>query len=314
MTQINPNTLKSLREARHWTQAELSEKAGVDKQTIYRLEHGGQAARGRTLTRLAEALKVEPERLTRDLDPSEASAAAPPEAARSDMSVRLPDRARNALTLAAARYQVPSAQIVALAPFLFVWAAEASLRRRRDRVAALEAQFAALEALGPQFPHLSALLTSQHRGEEVLEAERASIAQRDLFGAAIPFDGGTIFSSDCDEDADNPFARFLGELGAELGEVGAFTAWGADGAPDYEVCRAEALALAGGAARGANGVISGAVKLHELPAELRRGDQGERAQWVVAEAEAAWAAFKEAHPDLLPWLDAQLAAAQEAGQ
>ena len=55
--------LKRLREERVMTLRELGEKAGVSKDTIWRLEHGRSGAYPSTIRKLAQALAVEPQEL-----------------------------------------------------------------------------------------------------------------------------------------------------------------------------------------------------------------------------------------------------------
>jgi transcriptional regulator with XRE-family HTH domain len=63
--------LKKLRERRFLTQADLAARSGVAEVTINRLEQGHRAARFSTIRKLAEALEVAPEELTK---PAETSA------------------------------------------------------------------------------------------------------------------------------------------------------------------------------------------------------------------------------------------------
>jgi transcriptional regulator with XRE-family HTH domain len=53
--------LRELRRRRVLTLEELAEKAGVGRNTIWRLEHGVMGAQPRTIRKLARALNVEPE-------------------------------------------------------------------------------------------------------------------------------------------------------------------------------------------------------------------------------------------------------------
>jgi transcriptional regulator with XRE-family HTH domain len=50
------------------TLEELAEKAGVGRNTIWRLEHGVMGAQPRTIRKLARALNVEPEELVKTGD------------------------------------------------------------------------------------------------------------------------------------------------------------------------------------------------------------------------------------------------------
>ena len=57
--------LKELRRRRVLTMEELAEKAGVGRNTVWRLEHGVMGAQPRTVRKLARALGVEPEELVK---------------------------------------------------------------------------------------------------------------------------------------------------------------------------------------------------------------------------------------------------------
>jgi transcriptional regulator with XRE-family HTH domain len=57
--------LRELRRRRVLTLEELAEKAGVGRNTIWRLEHGVMGAQPRTIRKLAKALDVEPEELVK---------------------------------------------------------------------------------------------------------------------------------------------------------------------------------------------------------------------------------------------------------
>ena len=55
--------LRELRRRRVLTLEELAQKAGVGRNTIWRLEHGVMGAQPRTIRKIAKALNVEPEEL-----------------------------------------------------------------------------------------------------------------------------------------------------------------------------------------------------------------------------------------------------------
>ena len=57
--------LRELRRRRVLTLEELAQKAGVGRNTIWRLEHGVMGAQPRTIRKLAKALDVEPEELVK---------------------------------------------------------------------------------------------------------------------------------------------------------------------------------------------------------------------------------------------------------
>ena len=63
--EVDVARLRELRRRRVLTLKELAEKAGVGRNTIWRLEHGVMGAQPRTIRKLAKALNVEPEELVK---------------------------------------------------------------------------------------------------------------------------------------------------------------------------------------------------------------------------------------------------------
>jgi transcriptional regulator with XRE-family HTH domain len=63
--EVNVERLKALRQLRALSQQELSERSGVGRATISRIERGKTGAQGRTLRRLAETLGVGVEELVK---------------------------------------------------------------------------------------------------------------------------------------------------------------------------------------------------------------------------------------------------------
>ena len=61
--EVDAAMLRKLRRRRVLSMEELAEKAGVGRNTIWRLEHGVMGAQPRTIRKLAKALGVEPEDL-----------------------------------------------------------------------------------------------------------------------------------------------------------------------------------------------------------------------------------------------------------
>jgi transcriptional regulator with XRE-family HTH domain len=66
--EVDMARLRELRRRRVLTLEELAEKAGVGRNTIWRLEHGVMGAQPRTIRKLARALNVEPEELVKTED------------------------------------------------------------------------------------------------------------------------------------------------------------------------------------------------------------------------------------------------------
>jgi ribosome-binding protein aMBF1 (putative translation factor) len=65
LVEVDAAMLRELRHRRVLTMEELAEKAGVGRNTIWRLEHGVMGAQPRTIRKLAKALDVEPEALVK---------------------------------------------------------------------------------------------------------------------------------------------------------------------------------------------------------------------------------------------------------
>jgi transcriptional regulator with XRE-family HTH domain len=66
--EVDVARLRELRRRRVLTLEELAEKAGVGRNTIWRLEHGVMGAQPRTIRKLAKALNVEAEELVKTGD------------------------------------------------------------------------------------------------------------------------------------------------------------------------------------------------------------------------------------------------------
>jgi hypothetical protein len=176
--------------------------------------------------------------------------------------------------------QRDSARHRELAPYLFCWAAEASLRRRRERLNQVRWAYENVQNLGRDMPHLS--VPNSNPLKEMIEAESESINSQDIWGMALyeaGFEGAALQAG-----TDNPFAMFLRDLAAEIGDdVVLETASSFDYA-EYRVCEKEALHLAGDTDV-AEEILSGHVPLHDMPKELRGlGMWEQRAEWLRAKA------------------------------
>jgi transcriptional regulator with XRE-family HTH domain len=65
LMEVDAAMLRELRRRRVLSMEELAGKAGVGRNTIWRLEHGVMGAQPRTIRKLAKALYVEPEALVK---------------------------------------------------------------------------------------------------------------------------------------------------------------------------------------------------------------------------------------------------------
>jgi transcriptional regulator with XRE-family HTH domain len=299
---ISGPVLKILREQRGLTQSELGGKAGISKDSISRLERGKQTGNAqRTRKALGGALGVAPEVLTGEADipaPEDAPSNSRSDGRRHQLNIRVDGAVRNAFTLAFIRYRIPLARIVELAPFLFVVAAERSLKRRRAKLAELEAVFDQENALQSNFPHLPpSIAPSQFMARAAVAEEKASIARRDILAETLDeriFDDWDLARDD-EAAEDNPFVSSLKETASDphLAEITSFSRRDTN----FEVCRGEAIELAGGNADLAACILAGWAPLHEMPRDLLKDDAvEERFAWLgekAAEHKAAMVSLND---------------------
>lgn len=290
MARINPEIVRAEREKRGWSIDDVARKSGIDRQSIHRIEKGSKKRnRGDVIKALARAFGISEDLLTGTVAPT-----SPVKELdeldelflESQLNLRVSNRARNALSLAASRYGVTYAQIIEIAPLLFCWAAENSLNRRRERLATIARNSVELQQIAVL--HLHARAFNNYRAEETLEAERRSIEANDIFGRLI--DGNQFDSylpEDYSEAKDNPFATFLCDLVKGMGDLADFGEWDPNYSPEYTICRSKVVEYVAGDTEAADEILDGSVSLHKLPKELREKGKGEaRAKWVRDEAAA----------------------------
>lgn len=271
------SNIRRLRERANLTLDELAAKASVDRGTINRLETGRQAVpRASTVRKLAEALGVSSETLSAGSDDEDA--ALPSFVRKTQMNVRIADDTRNALNLMAIRYGVKASHILHLAPLLFNWAAEASLKQRRRHLEEAHQRLAQLAALdGPK--HLQHPADQNWRSEEALEEERRSIEKRDLFGLLL---SDEALRDRYEESEHNPMAQFLSQLAKETGEGVEFEHWSPHWShPGYTLGLDTATELAGGNEEAGWQIANGNAPLHDMPKSVRDGGGGAIAQWAL---------------------------------
>jgi transcriptional regulator with XRE-family HTH domain len=287
MKNIKPSALLGLLKEQNLSLAELAKRSRLDKQTIWRLTTGKVAkARAGTIEKIARALKVEQQVLSGETRAPAVEGDNEAAVSKLQLNIRVSTLARNGLNLVAERYGVERSQIVELAPFLFCWAAETSLRQRRARVIEVERACESAQALERAISHFP--VPNFTYSEEKIAAEYESIDRRDLFGAWFCEKANFLDPAfDHDFETDNPFAMFLRNLVAEIGDVAKFEGWFGDGSPDYRVCREEAAQLVGGDTDRADEILRGQVALNEVPKEISSPEKAkERAEWVREKAAA----------------------------
>jgi transcriptional regulator with XRE-family HTH domain len=286
MKRLDPTVLKELLESNDLSLAVLAKQARIDKQTVWRLSAGKvTGARDRTIKQIAEVLKVDPQVLTGEMPPPKVSHESQPATSKSQLNLRVSDAARNALILVAQRYGVEQSQIVEIAPFLFCWAAEESLRQRQENVFKVEVACESARNLEQHIRYLP--VPNFTYSEEKIVAEQESIDRRDLFGSWI-FEKANFLDPafDCDRDTDNPFAMFLRNLVAGFGHVVTFEGWPSDWIPQYRVCPDEAAQIVDGDHDRANEILAGLAALNEIPKDIRGKPEmaKARADWVREKA------------------------------
>jgi transcriptional regulator with XRE-family HTH domain len=283
MITINPKNLKALREKRRLTLDQLSQLSGVDRGTINKIERTtAKSRRSLTASRLASALGVEVTDLT---SPSIAEAdGSRIYGPKSQYNFQMAEDARNALILAADRYNVKPTAILHIAPLLFTWAAEASLQRRKEKLDEIHAGLRALMSLETP-PHIGEVLLDHWNGDGVLEAERCSIAERDIFALTIPAEH-LRNAPDYDREGDNPMSHFLTALTATLDvSVARFNSW----CPfqeqlEYELCREDVEKLTGGDRGATHAILTGAAPLRSMPKSVREAGPEAVAAWALTQS------------------------------
>jgi len=279
MPRIVGFTLKRLRNSKRLSLDQLAERAKVDRATIWRLEQGHDTnPREETIKKLARALGHEPAVLTGKVAVPEIDDDSRYEEM-SKLKFRITDLAYNSMYLVADRYFVTHEPIVELAPFLFCWATEASLQRRKARLE--KARRALEDAREAERDMLHLPDPSSGSSEEKFEAESESINRIDIFGLALDEAG---FGLDIhNQGINNPFALFLDGLADEMGNGAALNHCSEWDYVDYRVCVQEANWLCDGDTELAEEVLRGHVPLSQLPDELSRrrdGDRKARAEWI----------------------------------
>jgi transcriptional regulator with XRE-family HTH domain len=293
MHQIKPDVLRKLREAQKMTLERLKDESGVPIGTINKIEKGKRSkVQHHTIQRLAHALKVNVEVLegSSSADDSSLKKLNLSSLNKSELSVIIDDRCRNALQLVAWRYKISSEEILNLAPFLFFWAAEKSLKSRNEALDQIEDKFREINSIrNSTLPHINVRIGQNMVSEEIISLETKSIEKRDLFGQIVEEESDDFAISireDYDESEHNPFTGFLKAMANELPGRAEFEWMYSSGSPHYEICRDVALKLVGGDEEGAEALLSGRAPLHLLPKNLFSKDKAqERAEWAKAEAQ-----------------------------
>ena len=178
--EINPQSLRALREAKRLSRRQLAAKSRVSERQLARLESSRKAVRSTTFKRIAEALGTDSEKLSgaSPLQP----APAPPEDVH--VGLRVSPQLRLAYDLVRLRYGPTRKQIVELAPLLFVLLAEGSLAWRKKRVGEVDELVHRLYELGKDSQLYFAKYV-EDVCEAAMEVEKTSIRSADVLGDTV---------------------------------------------------------------------------------------------------------------------------------
>ena len=308
-TKIIGRIVKQLRDERGWTQDDLAKKAGLNKQSIFRIEKGEyQGTRRDTIEQLSKAFEVDPGVLigrpatipaaqATDADPLAPEAAeADPFGNASQLNLRVDNAARNALALTARRYGVQLSEIVEIAPLLFFLMAERSLQRRRETLSEVGNAIAEVESLRDRYRYLPVDIPGN---DDQICCEENSIEKNDIFGRLYEAaDNGRSFRyvRDYDNNAHNPFAAFLREELTALKEAvpnqirhsirSTFDGWNPEewGSPKYRICLDEVVSMVGDDNEAVRAVLRGKAPLHEIPRDLKNATPEMLGEWAKTKA------------------------------
>jgi transcriptional regulator with XRE-family HTH domain len=210
---IHPEALRLARDKKGWTQKELSAESNISIEQISRWERSvtNGNLRASSRDRLTAALNVRWEELS-----------TPPLAQESKASHKVPVSFRvdlgfkNKLKLASRRYNVSQADIIELAPLLFLIAAEGSLAARKNQVDDIEKQFEEILGNSQKYaPLLSATLYNESEFKKATEFERVLIRNKKIWGLENYFQPDfhrALYSGVLDifeNDSFEPFYNFL---------------------------------------------------------------------------------------------------------
>lgn len=239
---IHPEALKKYRKARGLTQMELAEKCKCSKETVSRWERG-EIDNVRSLSRekLTKALGVEWAQLTQAPVDEDESEQFPTKVA---LNVRIGAGVRNALTLVCLRYGLNVADVIELAPLLFLIIAEKSLAHRREKLQEiLERHELDDDEDRAAAPHLKTEFARSVITQDALAYEEESVAKRDIFGKHIQLQN---YLSEDDEDL-NPFLNYLRDftVGIPVNLVIAWNSWDGIGFRIAEETLREATGIEG---------------------------------------------------------------------
>ncbi len=184
---INPETLKTLRDKVKLSQQGLADVSGVSKKTIARIETGtgNSSANTTTVTRLAKALNIRPEQLSKSADSSD-SLDFFVDGGWRKVNLPLPANMLLALQMVEKCYGISQATQLRMLPLFTALLMEGSLAWRKQKVEeAEEACNKFEEAFDKYHPGIDVLTD---KIKECLMGEKYLIEERDFFGEYDPLD------------------------------------------------------------------------------------------------------------------------------
>lgn len=283
---LHPKALKAARNNKNWTQEQLSNESKCSVAQISRWECADepQKLRTKSIERITKALGVEWRELTKA-----------PESPGNDgtklyqpvqLNVRVSPSVRNALILASRRYHVRPADIIELAPLLFLITAEQSLAARRIKANEIDEQYEqALENGRETLPHLAPAFLPRDEIEEAITRELSSIERREVFNKVDLSDLNLWFDDD-GEEAD-PFVSYLEQLIEDIpsGLVDGLTT-GYSRAPDYRIAGEDLREITGIEGHSETDmelldlITGGAINLAEFIKEKQRLSEPDFENWL----------------------------------
>lgn len=300
---LHPEALKAARIKKGWTQKQLSEKSRCSAEQISRWERGkSKSVRLNSRDKLIKALGVSWEELTR------VPAATGDEEFKLfptiQLNIRVHPRMRTALILASHRYHVRPADIIELAPLLFLITAEKSLTARQDNVSDFLEQFEqALDNGRKTMSHIAPAFQYRQDLEEALSREQQSINRREVFSKVDLSDLGLYAGNDLEEP--DPYVSYLEHLIEDLpdGLVEDISP-SFSRAPDYRIA-GKTLKEVTGIAGGTDNerellklITNGDINLSELIKEKQKLSKDEYEDWLAEKYTEAKAKEKAALDEL----------------
>lgn len=299
---IIAETLRSYREKKNLSQAELARSSKVSQKTISRIELGEISNPNQaTKDKLAKALEVQVEDLAKDAAERVETERYLKQLGYRSVSFHMDAETANAFRMVQHRYGVVPLTLIKSAPLLMGILAECSLIWRKQKVAEIEAAVSTLGSIANDAAHM-AYANAGYRAEEALADEVRSIEAADIFGKDI---GEEPYNFGYDDSQHNPFADYLRFLCKQIDP--SIIALDPDGLgelkvddciPDYRIIPAEVERLTCGDRWAQFAIERGHARISDIPNELiGDGRDEERVAWITAKIP------EEARREHQEWLD-----------